>query len=413
MPGSLADDERLATVVVCDRDGTLLGQLEPIRVRPQYWPETGPVVDALRERDGFEVRILRLLTTNGGYAGGPVGYLAELVTGSPQTDPVDDALATATSSDPTHRLWWAQPGGLDWVEGWVDAALDARGRRRTGPLRQSKTWNLSTLLTADTGQGQVWLKATPPFLADEHGVMARVARVDPDLVPLVLDRDVARRAVLLDHVGGEDQWGLTDREVIAAMLSRWATVQVALADDVDHLLALGAADLRRESLCPQVEALVGRASVVGALSPGEQRALDRLVETLPERYAALAACGLPDTVVHGDLHPGNWRREGDNLTLLDWGDVAVGNPVIDTRAFVERLAEAGLRDWTAQRWAHEWRDRVPGSDPVHAAALTGPLAQLAAAVAYQRFLDHIEETERVYHVHDPAERLRLAIAEDL
>jgi hypothetical protein len=37
------------------------------------------------------------------------------------------------------------------------------------------------------------------------------------------------------------------------------------------------------------------------------------------------------------------------------------------------------------------------------------VAELAAAATYQRFLDHIEETERVYHQHDPADRLRAAV----
>ena len=40
------------------------------------------------------------------------------------------------------------------------------------------------------------------------------------------------------------------------------------------------------------------------------------------------------------------------------------------------------------------------------------ISQLAAAATYQRFLDHIEVTERVYHALDPADRLRAAIAAD-
>jgi hypothetical protein len=37
------------------------------------------------------------------------------------------------------------------------------------------------------------------------------------------------------------------------------------------------------------------------------------------------------------------------------------------------------------------------------------VSELAAAAAYSRFLDHIENTERVYHAQDPVERLQAAL----
>ena len=118
---------------------------------------------------------------------------------------------------------------------------------------------------------------------------------------------------------------------------------------------------------------------------------------------------MPDTVLHGDMHPGNWRRGGDRLTLLDWGDVGAGNPMVDQRAFVERLTDPAMRERVTALWASLWRELAPVSDPERAAYLLGPVTELAAAATYQRFLDHIEETERVYHAHDPADRLRAAV----
>ena len=62
---------------------------------------------------------------------------------------------------------------------------------------------------------------------------------------------------------------------------------------------------------------------------------------LPKRIAAIAACGVPDTLVHGDFHPGNVVGPTDAYVLLDWGDSFVGNPLIDELAFTERLDAAG------------------------------------------------------------------------
>jgi hypothetical protein len=404
-------DERQVTVVLCGADGSVLGQLlEPLVVTPRWWPEVDSVVAAVRERFGLVVTVLRLLTTDSERAGGEVAYLAQLRSGPPTpTAPPRARVAAALAGDPAHRSWWAEPGGLDDLPAWVDAALSAHGRARTGALRQRKTWNLSVVVTAPTDAGEVWFKATPPFLADEGGVVRRVAGADPELVPTVLAHDPGRRAILMEHVPGEDQFGLTDEAVAEAMVRRWVAVQAELVLDVEHVLALGGRDLRAAALLAAARELVDRAEVRAALGDEELAAADALVEALPQRLDDIAACGLPDSVLHGDMHPGNWRRDGNRLTLLDWGDVAVGNPMVDQRAFVERLADARLRSHISALWSGLWSERLPGSDPARAAYLLAPVTQLGAAVTYQRFLDHIEESERVYHARDPVDRLRAAI----
>ncbi len=415
VPGA---DERLVTLVLCDAAGRLKGELPPFLARPQWWPETDEVVRLARERHGLEVTVLRLLTAGTGHAGGAVSYLAQVTAGTPDgTAVLSPGHRAAADSNPRNRLWWAEPGGLAGLARWVDSTLAGHGRRRTGPLRQRKTWNLSLLVTAPTDAGEVWFKAVPPFLADEGGVIARVGRVDPDLVPTVLGHDGERRAILMEQIPGDDQWGLGgtagDEVVIARMVTRWVAAQAALVEDIEHALALGATDLRSASLLDDVRDLAGRPCVRDALTREEGTMLDSLVSGLPDRLEAIAACGLPDTLVHGDLHPGNWRRAltpDERLTLVDWGDVAVGNPVIDMRAFVERLPGHDLRQRTTREWAEQWRRHLPGADPVCAAELLRPVVQLDAAVTYQRFLDHIESTERIYHERDPAARIRAACA---
>jgi len=48
-------------------------------------------------------------------------------------------------------------------------------------------------------------------------------------------------------------------------------------------------------------------------------------------------CGLRDTLVHGDFHPGNFRGDDRALTLLDWGDSGVGHPLLDQPAFLDAI----------------------------------------------------------------------------
>ena len=42
-----------------------------------------------------------------------------------------------------------------------------------------------------------------------------------------------------------------------------------------------------------------------AVEPSERRSLEALLAELPARVAAIADCGVPDTLVHGDFHSGN------------------------------------------------------------------------------------------------------------
>jgi aminoglycoside phosphotransferase (APT) family kinase protein len=170
----------------------------------------------------------------------------------------------------------------------------------------------------------------------------------------------------------------------------------------DDLLALGLPDWRAAPLTRAITDVVAR-------NPVATPALDRFVATLPDRFAAIAACGIPDTLVHGDFHPGNLRGDGDNLTLLDWGDSGVGHPLLDQPAFLER-ARPEERDDLVERWNALWSAAIPGADPARAAILLAPVAAARQAVIYQSFLDRIEPAERRYHVTDPRRWLLRTLA---
>ena len=130
---------------------------------------------------------------------------------------------------------------------------------------------------------------------------------------------------------------------------------------------------------------------------------------LPRRLQQLTASGLPETLVHGDFHPGNWIAAGDDLVLMDWGDSFVGHPMIDTSAFIEHIADADLKARVRTTWVDAWRDARPDSDPERAVAAVPPIAALQRALTYRTFLDGIEPSEHRFHANDVPEWLHLAI----
>jgi hypothetical protein len=145
------------------------------------------------------------------------------------------------------------------------------------------------------------------------------------------------------------------------------------------------------------------------LTAQDRRTLAGFLDHLAERFASVAACGIPDSVVHGDFAPGNARGQGEELVLLDWGDCGIGHPLLDMSAFQDRIPPFLVPPVT-EHWETSWRQAVPGSDPRHAAHLISPIAAARQAVIYQGFLDHIEPSEHPYHHSDPALWLTRAAA---
>ncbi len=395
---------KVATLLLCDGAGTVLGSLPPFEVAVPWWQEVEGVVAGAKDRFGVDVTVLRLLhaETGWGTAGGPATYLAEV-------DPAPDRdLAPWAGPDPTvdHplRLPYARPGGPAADVAWAEGQLAAAGRPSTGPAAQIKTWNLSSIWRLPTAEGPAWLKVVPPFFAHE-GDMLR--RLHTEVVPPLLAAE--GRRVLLDDVPGEDHWG-AELPVLQRVVAMLVGLQVEWVDRVPELVEVGAPDWRAEAFVPAAEQLLSVAG--GDLGADDVSRLHAIVDGLPHRFAAVAECGVPDTFVHGDFHPGNTRGSDapdGRSVLLDWGDCGIGNPLLDQAATLASIRDE-QRDPLRAHWAGLWRDAVPGCDPDRAAELLGPVRALRQALIYQVFLDGIEPDERVYHSGDPAHWLRKAAA---
>jgi phosphotransferase family enzyme len=390
--------DRIVTLVLVRPDGAALGALPSFSVSTPWWPDVAEVVESCRRLHGIHVTILRLLDVADydprGGMGGRVTYVAELdgpapATMRPWTTPLPD--------DPL-RARWARPGGPAGDIAWADEQLRAAGRPRQQPAVQMKTWNLSSIWRLPTRDGDVWLKAVPPFFAHEGAVIHALAA--PTLPSLIAFDKLGR--TLLEDVQGVDQYQApTERH--AVMIDALVALQAGAVNRIDEILGAGAPDWRAAPFAVAAADVVERGS--GELDTGDRRVLDRLVADLDDRFRALAECGIPDTFVHGDFHTGNIRWTDAGPIIFDWGDCGIGNPLLDLPPFDRNLA-AEHRPAARARWIQQWTSRVPGSDVARAVALVEPIAVLRLAIIYQRFLDGIEQTERCYHAADVPEQLR-------
>ncbi|MFD7783287.1 phosphotransferase [Streptomyces nojiriensis] len=409
--------------------GEYFGLLGPYEVDGGWWSSSAPVVERVSQELGVPVVVLRLAyAPNDGSSGhgGHVVYHVEALERPTRSTPRQVTPDIAALLGPAERrAGWATAAGLREALAWAEETLDEAGRPAVGRPEQVRTWNLSGLFRFRTADGgEAWLKTVnPSFNAPEGRVIALLGSADPTLVPTVLGSDPEHGRLLLDHVSGEDLWCPSADEVVA-VVPRLVAAQVALAAD-GRAAAAGLRDRTLPTLVAHVNALLDRFAAEQAMSPGpgadgpEEQPEDRLTpeeltaaRALAARLPALAeeltTCGLPNTLVHGDFHPGNWRSDGTLAVIVDYADSAFGHPALDglrPRQYVDGERWAQI----AEVWARAWREHVPGSAPERALELVEPLFHLAYAVRYQEFLDHIETSERPYHETDPVSEIRRAL----
>jgi len=386
---------RTVTLVLLDATGAPLGALPPLDVTLPWWQQVDDVVPAVRARDGLDVQVLRLLHGDRpAPPGGHVTYLAQ-VSGPAQVGLLP---AEVDLSPQPNRAAYAEPGGPAASIRWAVSALEALGSPGATVI-QNRTWNLSAIWRLDVAGAPVaWLKQVPRFFQHEAAVLGLISGVTPGLVPPLLAAGEAGR-MLLAHVPGEDGYG-AGAAVCARIADEFHPVQVAFAGRVDDLLATGMPDARLA-----VEPFARVAKPYFDTIDG----LRVLIDDLPRRFDEIAACGMPDTIVHGDLHPGNTRVAGaGTVVIMDWGDATVGHPARDILRLTEHLPAAEAEELTAA-WALRWRVDVPGCDPLRAVELFRPVTELRASMVYADFLANIEPAEHPYHADDVPDHLAAAV----
>jgi Ser/Thr protein kinase RdoA (MazF antagonist) len=223
-------------------------------------------------------------------------------------------------------------------------------------------------------------------------------------VPTVLGDDSGR--MLLAEIAGKDLYA-AELPLLRDMVNLLVELQRLWGDRVAELLTLGLPDWRAPALGAAIANVVER--MRNEISAEDRVTLAGFVCGLPSRFDEVAACGLRDSLVHGDFHPGNFRGDGRTLTLLDWGDSGVGHPLLDLPAFLDGIPNDAIGPVRAH-WLQQWSQAIPGSDPARASVLLAPVAAARRAVIYRGFLDNIEPSEQRYHRADPANWLKRTAA---
>lgn len=279
---------------------------------------------------------------------------------------------------PRLRPAWFRSGWYDEVEAWVDAALERAGRRRTGRMRPAKMWSISGVLRIPTDSGDVWFKAAGEVFHAEAAIHRVVSAHHPDLLPVLIAEDDRRAWLLMEPLRGA---GDADRVPGAARLlaRRWGQLQLSSLDFVDELVAAGSLVRGGAETAAAFRKVLDASPELRMLSSEDLDAVRGVQQEVEDAIAEFWACGLPDTLCHGDLHLGNVAYDGETLRVFDWTDACLTHPFLDGchLAMFDAVFDSSPPDEALlQAFAEPWRSAHPDAK-IDRALQLAPVVDLA------------------------------------
>jgi hypothetical protein len=338
--------------------------LPRVETRDTHTADVGELNAAIESRYGIRVTVLRSLAY-GEVCEGVVERSHEIeVHGGLERCSLDwrcTETLTLDAADSAVVAAWRVPvsriDGRDWMlPGWFDAASAWIGEGSS--VRQIRTWASSCVLEITTGQSIQYFKALPESGVVEHAVTRFLGETFRDSVPPVIAFNTERRWLLLGACTGRSLDVVDDIDLWARAARRYGELQVACMSRIDDLQRAG---------CPR-----------------------RDIESLPhvaERCAALRACGIPDSLEHGDLWPANVFVDAHDSVIIDWEDAAIAHPFLSIAPLIVGLDDVGLAstvnvEYLKREYLRAFESIAPAEELRRALSLAAPLSFLDLAARY-------------------------------
>ncbi|TDU91414.1 phosphotransferase family enzyme [Kribbella voronezhensis] len=264
---------------------------------------------------------------------------------------------------------WTKPGWYDEALAWIDDRLTAAGSPLTGVPTQVRSWGLSNVLRCPTAAGAAYFKALahtstitparpdslPLLFAHEPRLLRHLSDERPGEVvsPVAIDED--RVWMLLPDLG-TPLAAETDIEVWIAAMRGHARLQRSYASSPDRLLEFGCVDRRLTILDKEIDRLFGPNLVSDQLEQAERDNLLSQADRLREAITELADIGVPETLLHGDLHPGNLAVRDGQVLAFDWTDAALSHPFLDLVTFFDKRIDLSRDPRVVDAYLSEWAE---------------------------------------------------------
>lgn len=264
----------------------------------------------------------------------------------------------ATGRGPFSKLGWIEEA-IDWAATEVSVDRSEMSRH----IRQYNAGANFSLLRFGQRPSAYWMKAAGVPNHFERQITLKLAELFPEFLPPIVASRPDWNAWLMRDAG-EPFSEFRSQGISEQVVVRLAELQQASATQIDPLLSSGCGDQRLSILRAGIPAVVAYfeeamarqvSRKVPPLSVSRLRELGHLLE---DACTSLEKLGIPVTLIHNDINPGNILIQDRQVVFNDWAEACVGNPFMtfehlrlqaaknsDTEPWIPALTEAYKQSW--------------------------------------------------------------------
>lgn len=310
------------------------------------------------------------------------------------------------------KLRWHDPDWQKQAHDWIRAEAKRNSIQLTGEIEQNHAYAWSTVMRVPTNEGMLFFKATAGETIYEIALTKMMAGWYPDCIPDLVAVDTARGWMLMRD-GGETLRAsirpTKDVKPWEPVITKYAELQIGLAEHVDEILKLGIPDHRLEALpALYTQLLTDEASLMidqeKGLSSDDFKKLRNLTPRFEQICTDLAAYEIPASINHGDFHDGNVLLKNGRITFFDWGDADVTHPFVSLRTwFVSMEIALQLDDWAPltsemtallNRYLEQWEKFASKEELLKVYSLSTPVASIVQTLAWHKGISRMEGSLR-------------------
>jgi hypothetical protein len=310
------------------------------------------------------------------------------------------------------QLRWHDPLWQKQAHDWIQSEAEKNSIEITGEIEQPHAYPWSTVMRVTTNEGTIFFKATAPETVYESALTQKLAGSYPDCMPELIVVDSARGWMLMRDGGEQLRASIRPEQDIQPwnpIITRYAEIQIGLAEHVSEILALGIPDHRPVSLPALYKQLLSDQESLmidqeKGLTSAEFQQLQDLMPRFQQICADLTAFGIPDSLNHGDFHDGNVLLKNGRITFFDWGDASVTHPFASLRTFFVSMEIAlKLDDWAPptpemiallNRYLERWERFANKERLLTAYNLSRPVASIAKTLAWHEGISRMDGAQR-------------------
>lgn len=305
------------------------------------------------------------------------------------------------------QLLWYDPAWQKEAHAWIRSEAERNSMQLTGEIEQNHAYAWSTVMRVPTNEGTLFFKATAAEIVYESMLTKMLAGWYPDCTPELIAIDTTRGWMLMRDGGEQLRASIRPTQDIAPwepVITRYAELQIKLAEHIAEILALGIPD-RRPAALPALytQLLTDEASLLidqeKGLTSAEFQQLKNMTPRFQQICANLTAFGIPESLNHGDFHDGNVLLKNGRITFFDWGDASVTHPFVSLRTFLVSIEiSLKLDDYAftpemsalLDRYLEPWQKFTPQETLLTAYKFSKPVASIASALSWHQTISRLD-----------------------